>query len=122
MTKLEYLYLRNKMPYLVSSIIAIVAATIILLTRYEADDSTITTELNSVKSMFTMVDGFVNTYVESGGDLTKVNFQKLSCSGVLSGNIKDKYVAANCDDIDTNDTVSDDTTDNIKNVGNSSTI
>jgi hypothetical protein len=110
------------MPYLISSIIAIVAATIILLSRYEADDSTITAELDSMKSMFRMVDGFVNTYVESGGDLTKVNFQKLSCSGVLSGNIIDKYVAANCDDIDTNDSVSDDSVDNVRNVGNSSTL
>lgn len=110
------------MPYLISSIIAIVAATIILLSRYEADDSTITAELDSMKSMFRMVDGFVNTFVESGGDLTKVNFQKLSCSGVLSGNIIDKYVAVNCDELDTNDSVSDDSVDNVKNVGNSSTL
>ena len=33
------------MPYLVSSIIAVVAAMIILLTRYEADDSAITAEI-----------------------------------------------------------------------------
>lgn len=111
------------MPYLISSIIAIVAATIILLSRYEADDSTITAELDSMKSMFKMVDGFVNTYVESGGDLTKVNFQKLSCSGVLSGNIIDKYVAGNCDDPDVvSDVVSDDSVDNVKNIGNSSTL
>lgn len=110
------------MPYLISSIVAIVAATIILLSRYEADDSTITAELDSMKSMFRMVDGFVNTFVESGGDLTKVNFQKLSCSGVLSGNIIDKYVAVNCDELDTNDSVSDDSVDNVKNVGNSSTL
>ena len=51
-----------------------------------------------------------------------VNFQKLSCSGILSGNIIDKYVAVNCDDDDTNDTVSDDTTDNVINVGSSSTL
>jgi hypothetical protein len=110
------------MPYLVSSIIAVVAATIILLTRYEADDSAITAELDRVKSMFMMIDGFVNTYVESGGDLTDINFQKLSCSGVLSGNIIDKYVAVNCDDVATNDIVSDDTKDNVKNIGNLSTL
>lgn len=85
------------MPYLVSSILAVVAATIIMLTRYEADDSAITAELDSMKSMFSMVDGFVNTYVQSGGDLTDVNFQKLSCSGILSGNIKDTLSATNCD-------------------------
>ena len=33
------------MPYLVSSIIAVVTAMIILLTRYEADDSAITAEI-----------------------------------------------------------------------------
>ena len=49
------------MPYFVSSIIAVVAAMVIMLTRYEADDSTITAELDRVKSMFMMVDGFVNT-------------------------------------------------------------
>jgi hypothetical protein len=110
------------MPYLVSSIIAVVSAMIIMLTRYEADDSTITAELDRVKSMFIMIDSFVNTYVESGGDLTGINFQKLSCSGILSGNIVDKYVAVNCDTNDANDTVSDDIADNVRNVGASSTL
>ena len=50
------------MPYLVSSIIAIVTALIILMTRYEADDSQITAEIERAKSMFTTIDGFVNTY------------------------------------------------------------
>lgn len=98
------------MPYLVSSILAVVAATIILLTRYEADDSAITAELDSMKSMFLMVDGFVNTYVQSGGDLTDVNFQKLSCSGILSGNIKDTLSATNCDTTATADGVTDNVT------------
>ena len=49
------------MPYFVSSIIAVVSAMVIMFTRYEADDSTITAELDRVKSMFMMVDGFVNT-------------------------------------------------------------
>lgn len=81
------------MPYLVSSIIAIVAATIILLTRYEADDSSITAELDSMKSMFSMVDGFVNTYVQSGGDLTKVNFEELYNAGILPTNMAVSPVA-----------------------------
>ena len=110
------------MPYLVSSIIAVVSAMIIMLTRYESDDSSITAELDRIKSMFMMIDGFVNTYTQSGGDLTDVNFQKLSCSGVLLGNIIDKYVAVNCDSDITNDVISDDTKDNVKNVGNSSTL
>lgn len=101
------------MPYLVSSIIAVVAATIILLTRYEADDSAITAELDSMKSMFLMVDGFVNTYVQSGGDLTDVNFQKLSCSGILSGNIIDTLSATNCDTTVTADGVTDNVTDSL---------
>ena len=62
------------MPYLVSSIIAVVSAMIILFTRYEADDSSITAELDTMKSMFIAVDGFVNTYIESGGSLENVNF------------------------------------------------
>lgn len=106
------------MPYLVSSIIAIVAATIIMLTRYEADDSAITTELDRVKSMFTMIDGFVNTYVQSGGTLTDVNFQKLSCSGVLSGNIKDTLSATNCETTIT----ADGSTDNVTGSLNSSKL
>ena len=39
------------------------------MTRYEADDSAITSELDRVKSMFIMIDGFVNTYIQSGGSL-----------------------------------------------------
>lgn len=98
------------MPYFVSAIIAITAATIIMLTRYEADDSAITAELDRMKSMFSMVDGFVNTFVQSGGDLTDVNFQKLSCSGILSGNIKDTLSATNCDTTVTADSATDNVT------------
>jgi hypothetical protein len=98
------------MPYLVSSIIAVVSAMIIMFTRYEADDSAITAELDRMKSMFVMVDGFVNTYVESGGDLTGINFQKLSCSGILSGNIIDTLAAIDCD---TTTTTVDGASDNI---------
>lgn len=76
------------MPYLVSSIIAVVSAMIILFTRYEADDSTITAELERMKSMFIAVDGFVNTYIESGGSLENVNFEELYDNGILLGNIK----------------------------------
>jgi len=75
------------MAYFIASIITVVSAMIIMLTRYEADDSTITAELDSVKSMFTMIDGFVNTYVQSGGDLTTVNFEELSNAGILPTNM-----------------------------------
>lgn len=91
------------MPYFVSSIIAVTSAMIILFTRYEADDSAITSELERMKSMFVAVDGFVNTYIQSGEDLRKINFQKLSCDRILLGSIKDNYVAENCDDDSYND-------------------
>ena len=76
------------MPYLVSSIIAVVSAMIILFTRYEADDSAITSELDRVKSMFLMIDGFVNTHIQSGGNLTDINFEVLFDAGILPGNIR----------------------------------
>lgn len=76
------------MPYLVASIMAVVAAMIILLTRYEADDSAITAEIERTKSMFITVDGFVNTYIQSGGDMTNINFANLYDHGILLGNIK----------------------------------
>lgn len=96
------------MPYLISSIVAIVSALIILMTRYEADDSAITEELDSLKSKFVVVDTFVNTYIQAGGSLNEINFQKLSCGGILLGNIKDKYVVENCDDKTDNDKVASD--------------
>jgi len=110
------------LPYLVSSIIAVVSAMIILFTRYEADDSAITGELEKMKSMFITIDGFVNTYIQSGGDLSEINFQKLSCNGILLGNIKDKVVPVNCDSDNTNDITSDNSDDNVKYSGNSSTL
>ncbi|WP_198304248.1 hypothetical protein [Arcobacter vandammei] len=84
------------MPYLVSSIIALVAAMIVLMTRYEADDSQITAEIERAKSQFLAVDSFVNTYIQSGGDMgigttgeahEKLNFATLYKSGILLGNI-----------------------------------
>jgi len=75
------------MPYLVSSIIAVVTALIILFTRYEADDSAITAEIERAKSMFITVDGFANTYIQSGGDMTKINFEQLFDDGILLGNM-----------------------------------
>ena len=88
------------MPYLVSSIIAIVSAMIILFTRYEADDSTITAELERMKSMFIAVDGFVNTYIESGGSLENVNFEELYDNGILLGNIEKSVSPATDEEVD----------------------
>jgi hypothetical protein len=76
------------MPYLVASIIAVVSAMIILLTRYESDDSSIRIELDRIKSMIFVVDGFVDTYIQSGGDLSEINFEKLYDDGILTANIK----------------------------------
>jgi hypothetical protein len=106
------------MPYLVSSIIAVVSAMIIMFTRYEADDSAITAELDRMKSMFVIVDGFMNTYVESGGDLTDINFQKLSCNGILLGNIKDTLASSDCEITNTVDASDDD----VKGFANASTL
>ena len=75
------------MPYLVSSIIALVAAMIVLMTRYEADDSQITAEIERAKSQFLAVDSFVNTYIQSGGDMSSINFEQLFDDGILPGNI-----------------------------------
>ena len=71
------------MPYLVAIIISVVTAMTILFTRYDADDSTIKAELANMKVMFSMVDGFVNTYVDSGGSLSDINFQELADDGIL---------------------------------------
>ena len=71
------------MPYLVSSIITVVAAMVILLTRYEADDSAIMSQIEKMKTMVSMVDGYVNTYIESGGILSDINFEVLQESGIL---------------------------------------
>lgn len=76
------------MPYIVSSIIAAVAALVILLTRYEPDDSSIKIELDRMKSMILVIDGFVDTYIQSGGDMSEINFQKLEEDGILPENIK----------------------------------
>lgn len=110
------------MPYFVSSIIAVTSAMIILFTRYEADDSAITSELERMKSMFVAVDGFVNTYIQSGEDLRKINFQKLSCDRILLGSIKDNYVAENCDNVISNDKESDNPDDNVLKAGMTSIL
>ncbi len=71
------------MPYIVASIIAAVSAMIILFTRYEADDSAIMSQIEKMKTMLSMVDGYVNTYIESGGALADINFQVLDDAGIL---------------------------------------
>lgn len=71
------------MPYLVSSIITVVAATIILLTRYEADDSAIMSQIEKMKTMFSMIDQYTNTFINSSGVLSDINFEVLQESGIL---------------------------------------
>lgn len=76
------------MPYLVASIITITSALIILMTRFEADDSSIMAELDRVKTIFKMIDSFTNTYIESGESLTTINFENLYDNGILPHNLE----------------------------------
>ena len=71
------------MPYLVASILAVSSAMIIMLTRYEADDSSIKAELQRIESMFTLIDGFVNVYIDSGESVTTVDFEQLDADDIL---------------------------------------
>lgn len=75
------------MPYLIASLIAIVSATVVLLSRYEADDSLIKSEINRMETMFTLVDGYVNIYIQAGGNLSEINFTELNDSGILPANV-----------------------------------
>ncbi|QOG11221.1 hypothetical protein [Arcobacter sp. FWKO B] len=74
------------MAYFLASIISIVAAFMILFTRYEADDSQIKADLEHMKVMFSMVDGFVNTYINSGENMQDINFEILEDRGILLSN------------------------------------
>lgn len=73
------------MAYLVASIIAVVSAMVILLTRYEADDSSIKSEIENMKVMFKMVDGFVNNYLKAEKNISSMNFEVLN-NGILLKN------------------------------------
>ncbi len=75
------------MPYLVASILAVSSAMIIMLTRYEADDSTIQSELQRVESMFNLIDGFVNVYIDSGESVNSVDFEELDTDDILYDSI-----------------------------------
>lgn len=75
------------MPYLVASILAVSSAMIIMLTRYEADDSTIQSELQRVESMFSLIDGFVNVYIDSGESVNSVDFEELDTDDILYDSI-----------------------------------
>lgn len=37
--------------------------------------------------MFTTIDGFVNTYIQSGGDMTQINFKNSTGMEYLLGNL-----------------------------------
>ncbi|UTJ06657.1 hypothetical protein [Arcobacter roscoffensis] len=71
------------MAYFVASIIAVTSAMIIILTRYEADDSTIKAELEEMRVMFELVDGYVNTYIQAGESLSTLSFNFLNKNGFL---------------------------------------
>lgn len=71
------------MAYFVASIIAVTSAMIIILTRYEADDSTIKAELEEMRVMFELVDSYVNTAIQAGESLSSINFEFLEDKGIL---------------------------------------
>lgn len=75
------------MPYIIASLIAVVSAMVILLGRYEADDSAFKSEIQRVSSMFALVDSYVNIYIQSGGNLEDINFEELENSGILPANV-----------------------------------
>lgn len=61
------------MPYLIASLLAVVAALVLIMSRYEADDSLFMSEIDKLGTMFSMVDGYVNTYTNSGRQLRSIN-------------------------------------------------
>lgn len=84
------------MPYLISIITGVALALVIFLSRYDADDSGITKELENTKAMFLSIDNFINTYIQSGGNMNPSNIQdsnkslssaRLFSDNILSGNI-----------------------------------
>ncbi len=74
------------MPYLIASLLAVVAALVLIMSRYEADDSLFMSEIDKLGTMFSMVDGYVNTYTNSGRQLRSINFEEMDRLGVLPGN------------------------------------
>lgn len=74
------------MPYFVSMILAIASAMVILLTRYDPDESAIKPRIQDMKQMVNMLDTYVNTYIEVGGDLSEINLQKLKDGNILMKN------------------------------------
>ena len=91
------------MPYIVSLIIAAATSLVILLTRYEPDDSSIKIELERMKSMILVIDGFVDTYIQSGGDMSEINFQKLEEDGILPENIERNDPSEDSDNVKGNE-------------------
>lgn len=71
------------MPYIIAYIISAVTAITLLLTRYDANDASIDSQLEKMQTMFLMIDGFVNTYVQVGGVLDEINFEELKTNGIL---------------------------------------
>ncbi len=71
------------MPYFVSSIIAIVSAVVIIFSRFEGGNSDVIPELEKVKSMMKIVDGYVDTYLASGGLIENLSSVALRDSGIL---------------------------------------
>lgn len=74
------------MVYILSMIVTIVAALLILTTRYEVNTVGIQNELAQLKVMFTKIDNSVDDYMEAGGNLNNINFQVLNAGHYLLSN------------------------------------
>lgn len=72
------------MAYFLSSLVAISAAIIIFLARYEADDSTFMSNLGKVEKSFLIVN---QNYIPHYDDLTTINFATLYANDILPANI-----------------------------------
>ena len=71
------------MPYLISSLVFLIAALTILLTSFDGSSNKIIKELEFTKVMFLSIDEYVNTYIKIGKDLSAISFEVLSDSKIL---------------------------------------
>lgn len=74
------------MAYFYASLIAIISAMVLLLTRFEADDSAFHSEIQKVQTMIKAVNTFSNTYIETGESLNTISVTSLNDAGILLSN------------------------------------
>ncbi len=72
------------MPYIISMLIATVAALIIILTRFDVDNSSINSELQRIEYNLKVIDIFADTYAEVNNDnLEGLSFETLNSQNIL---------------------------------------